>query len=275
MKLDSLRHVGLTAGEIAVFDALLTTGPQPVSDLILRTNLKKGDCYNKLADLMQKGLIEEFEKDKKKHYRTANPEKLADLAQSRYTEAEMAKREMESVLPHIISTYTLTYQKPGISVFEGREAMKLVLDDSLTAANDIFQYVDLETVLGLYPKLNAAYARKRKERAVKKRILLSDNPLSRRYAAAQDPAITEVRLVGHQLPRFYSVMQIYNDKVSYLTLKQEQMIGVIIEDSYLAKMHRALFELTWDQAQTPPEQAAILSDSSGQNGSSPPLPSRH
>lgn len=261
MRLDNLRHLGLTVGEIKVYAALLENGPQPVSDLIKLTNLKKGDCYNKLSDLLQKDLIEEFAANKKKHYRLASPKKLEEVANSRYQEAEAAKKEVESVLPQIISTYTLAYQQPGIIVFEGQEAMRRVLDDSLTAEGDILQYVDLETVLGVYPKLNAAYARKRKQLKKKKRIILSDNPLAHRYASDQDPEITAVRLVKHQLPRFYSVMQIYNNKVSYLTLKPEGMIGVIIEDPYLAKMHQALFEMNWEQAQTPPEQAKNRPDS--------------
>lgn len=268
MKLDSLRHLGLTAGEITVFEALLTNGPQPVSDLIIRTKLKKGDCYNKLANLMERGLIEEFTAHKKKHYRLANPKKLEELANLQYQEASIAKRELESLMPDLTSTYTLAYQQPGIITFEGPQAMRRVLDDSLTAKGVIMQYVDLDAVLGVYPQLNAAYARKRTHLGVKKQIVVSDTPLARRYASDQDPAITEVRLVDYQLPKFASVMQIYDDNVSYLTLKPEGMIGVIITDPFIAKMHQALFQMNWTAAHKPPTPETSPPHSAVRGGSS-------
>lgn len=253
MELTNLTYLGLTKGEITVFSALLEHGPQSVADLISRSKLKKGDCYNKLADLKEKGLIEEFTQDKKKHYRLANPKTLETIANSRYQDATVAKRELEGLLPEIMSTYTLTYHQPGISIFEGSEAMHRIPDDSITATDDILQYVDLETVLGGYQELNAVYARLRKKYKKRKRMIVSDSPVARAYATKQDPTLTEVRLVPYQLPKFATIMMIYNNKVSYLTLKPEVMIGVIIEDTSITQMHRALFEMNWQQAHTLPE----------------------
>lgn len=251
MDLTHLEYLGLTAGEIKVFQALLENGELSATKLVEKSGLKKGDCYNKAYDLVQKGFVVEYDKQKKKHFKLLDPRKLEEAATVQYQTALQAKREVEAVLPNILSTYALTYHRPGIVMFEGEEAQRRILEDSLTAEEDILQYVDLDIVLHHYPDLNAQYAKRRMQLKKKKRIIVSDNELSRSYAAKVQPEITDVRLINYPLPKFATVMQIYNNKTSYLTLKADGMIGVIIEDALIAQMHRALFEFTWQQAYAP------------------------
>lgn len=248
MELANLQYLGLTEGEIRVYRVLLENGPLSASQIVKITGLKKGDGYNKLYDLVQKGLIEEFDQKKKKHFRLKDPRRLDEITSGQYQTALQAKREIEAILPGVLSAYTLTHHQPGIVMFEGEEAQRRILEDSLTAEGDILQYVDLESVLNLYPDVNREFARKRAKLGKRKRILLPDNQLSQDYAKKVDPAITEIRLIKYQLPRFSTVMQIYNNKISYFTLKPDSMIGVIIEDPLISLMHRAFFEFMWQQA---------------------------
>ena len=44
-------------------------------------------------------------------------------------------------------------------------------------------------------------------------------------------------------------MQIYDGKISYISLSEGQMIGTIIEDQAIYKMHKALFDFTWSRAE--------------------------
>ena len=245
----ALTHLGLSEGEISIYTALLEHGQLEVAAIIEKSGLKKGDCYNKLYSLNELGLIEEVKKGKIQQYRLADPKTLEHVASRQFEAASQAKRELESILPDILSTYTLTYHKPGIVLFEGEEAMRRVLEDSLSSVGDILQYVDLETVMYAYPEINAAYNKKRTIQKIKKRTLVSDNPTSRKYAAIQNSLITEVRLINFPLANFGAVMQVYNNKTSYLTLKPEGMIGVIIEDPLISQMHRSLFEFNWSVAQ--------------------------
>jgi len=47
---------------------------------------------------------------------------------------------------------------------------------------------------------------------------------------------------------FGSLLRIYNNKIAHLTLSEDNMIGVIIEDKNINTMHRSLFEFTWQHA---------------------------
>ena len=57
--------------------------------------------------------------------------------------------------------------------------------------------------------------------------------------------VTEVRYIDYKLPPFSAVMQIYDNKISYLTLKPKSMVGIIIEDEMIASMQKGLFEYNW------------------------------
>lgn len=245
MNLTSLRHLGLTEGEIIIYRTLLKLGELPVSTILTKTSLKKGDCYNKLYDLAQKGLIEEFEKNKKKHFRLVDPRRLDELTASQYQVAIQAKREVEALLPGLLSEYALNYHKPGIVLFEGEEAIRRTLEDSLLSTTPIYSFVDAKAANRYMSAINKKFIARRAKSKKLKKMLVSDNHFNRQYFANLDKRFSDVRLIKHQLPDFAVSMQIYDNKISYLTLQPSAVIGVIIEDPAIALMHRGLFEALW------------------------------
>lgn len=248
MNLSSLEYLGLTPGETIVYTTLLEQGELAVADIIQSSGLKKGDCYNKLYNLVERGLIEEFEHEKKKHYRLLDPRKLEETAASQYHTAIKAKQEIENLLPDILSTYTLTYHRPGIMFFEGEEAMRRILEDNLTASGETLQYVDTETAINKYPEINAAYVQKRNRLNKAKRVLTPDSPINRTYGQSQLSPNFNIRYLPTGIRLQNVSMSLYDNKISYLTLKADQMVGVIIEDPLITAMHKQLFELNWANA---------------------------
>lgn len=251
MELQRLTSLGLTDGEINVYSALLEQGPLSAAAIIKATGLKKGDCYNKLYDLVDKGLIEEYDQSKKKHFRLLDPRRLDELTTTRYQSALQAKQEIESILPTLLSTYTLSHQRPGIVLFEGEEALRRTLEDSLKTKQPMLQITDSEAFDEYLPKEDAKYVRQRLAQKLHKQMLIPDTPKNRQYIASRGSAYnqyTEIRLLPGQQPAFKTSMLIYENKISYQTLKPETMIGVIIEDPLISLMHRSLFAVMWQQA---------------------------
>jgi len=248
MQLTTLERLGLTPAELKIYQILLEQGALPIAELIETTGLKKGDCYNKTYDLIKKGLVEEFEAQKKKHFRLADPRKLEEVATNLYLEAGNLKREVESLLPELISTYTLTYHAPGTLFFEGEEAMRRVLEDTLTATTEVLQYADVDAFTNQFQDVNARYVKRRSHLKQYKRVILPDTPGSRRYSQTQRPELLSARYLPESARLRDVSMYIYDNKISYLTLQQDKMVGIIIEDPLLATMHRQLFNFSWEKA---------------------------
>ncbi|MEI6478388.1 MAG: helix-turn-helix domain-containing protein [bacterium] len=252
---EALQKAGLNRNEADTYLYLLEHGKTPVQQLLKDTGLKRGNLYHILYSLRDQGLVIQSEEKKKLHFELNDPSTLRPLLDRQHQQIQENIREVEGILPELTSAYTLNYHKPGIVLFEGVDAERRILEDSLTATEDILQYVDLEAVTKQHSEMNRLFAKKRAQLKKKKRIILSDAPISREYALAQDSAITEVRLIDYPLPSFGTVMQMYGSKISYLTLNPSGMIGAIIEDPQIAQMHRSLFEAAWSQARPTPQKA--------------------
>jgi hypothetical protein len=65
-----------------------------------------------------------------------------------------------------------------------------------------------------------------------------------------DKKTTDIHLIdGKQYP-FATVMQIYDNKVSYITVNPQKMVSIIIEDKHITQMHRTIFEYMWQKTQS-------------------------
>ena len=250
--LSKLLYIGLTPGEVKIFETLLELGPLTAAVIIQNTHLKKGDCYKKLYTLKDRGLVEEFSQAKKKHFRLSNPKELEELVAAQYHHALTAKSEIESILPEIISTYTLNYNKPVTRFYEGMEAMQRILDESFTTEDEILQITDSESFDQYLPEEDSKYVQKRLRLKIKKRMLIPDSPVNRKFYKIQSAAYhkyTQIRFIKPKEARFKTSQLIYNNSISFQTLQPDSMIGVIIEDPQICLMQRQLFELVWSQAE--------------------------
>lgn len=246
-----LEQIGLNQSEIEVYKALLAGGEMSGSQISLKTSLSRTNCYNILASLARQNLIEEIKKGSKTYYRLAHPVKLKDLIESRSKQLLITTSALDSQLPQIISDFNLAVGKPGIRFFEGKEGIKQVAFDSLSAKTEILTYLDSEAVDKYISKINAEYVKKREKLHLSKKILVSGSDYNRKHfsqLSLERIKITNIRYLDFSMPDFNAVMQIYDNKISYITLKPEKMIGIIIEDEQIARMHRSLFEYNWTTA---------------------------
>ena len=169
-----------------------------------------------------------------------------------FVERERAKADARAtaaatLIPKIVSDYNLTSAKPGVRFFEGDFGMKTILEDSLTAKTEIYSYADLESIQKYIPDINADYVRERERLNIKKKGFIPDSPFNREILTNYHKRVTDAKLLCcNNVAPFKTVMQIYDNKISYLTLGTNQKIGVIIEDPNIYAMHKYLFEHLWN-----------------------------
>jgi hypothetical protein len=106
-------------------------------------------------------------------------------------------------------------------------------------------YADLEAIYKYIPDLNDEYSNQREKRGIKKRGLLRDDEFTRKTLPTYHTTVTETKLVPLPVPEIATVMQIYDDKISYIELTPNSMIGVIIENRAMYQLHKSFFEYMW------------------------------
>ena len=251
---ESLKQAGLGKDQAAIYEALVKMGPSPASDIALSAGIGRPLAYKVLDDLAALGLVDEKKEPKKvARFYPAHPLKLKEVVEKRLALAQGAQTALDGVLGRLTSDFNLVSGKPGVRFFEGLQGVKAVLDDSLTAREAILSYADIPAVEEYIADLNREYVRSREKMNVGKHIICADTDSNRFFFEGFKPTLTQIKLVALPQDPFKTIMQIYDGKISYFTLGGEHLIGIIIADQNLYKMHKILFENLWNSplAKTP------------------------
>jgi len=248
METSILQKLNLNENEILIYEELLKGGEQTARQLALKTPLKRGLVYKTLEDLEKKGLIiKNDETNKVSTFTPIHPNVLKGLAEQQLKQAKEAKEELDKELGSLVSMYNLANNKPGVEFYEGQEGLEKVFWDTLSDTNTtIYTYVDSFSIDKEIKKLDKAYVSERLKRKIHKKILMADNEASKKYTKKVQDKFTQIKLVKNKnFFTFYSVAQIYNNKVSFSTFQNNQIISVVINDESIYKMHRFYFEALW------------------------------
>lgn len=245
---DILVQLGLDANQILVYEYLLENGPSKASVIAKNTPLKRGLVYKTLDDLVDLKLIEKDDPvGAVSLFTPLHPSALKSLAESHIRSAQNAQNILESEIGSLVSMYNLANDKPGIEFYEGLAGVKKVIFDTLTSKTNIYTYADMAQVEKYIKKINDEYAKKRDTLDLSKKVLLVDSDFTKKILADYKKSNLDVRFVKN-VPHFATVMQIYDNKVSYVTLSKDKMIGIIIQDKSVYEMHKALFKSMWKNA---------------------------
>src|SRR3989344_2315482 len=244
-----LEQAGLTPHQAALYEAFIKRGAMPASRAAREANVPRTLAYSVLKQLKTMGLIDKKEdKGKVATFAAAHPLKLQERAEEAKKRSEEALTALSGALPDLLSAYNLSIGKPGVRFFEGMLGMKQVLDDSLTAKEPILSYGDLAAIHKYIPEVNATYVKERARRKIAKRGFAPDTPENRSFIDAytgEFEKLTETKFIPCDQAPFKTIMQIYDNKVSYLSLGDDNLMGIIIEDPRIYQMHKTLFEHLW------------------------------
>jgi|WetSurMetagenome_2_1015567.scaffolds.fasta_scaffold171674_2 HTH-type transcriptional regulator, sugar sensing transcriptional regulator len=245
---DIFTQLGLSPNEAIIYEFLLKNGELPAGLIIKKTPLKRGVTYNALKSLEQKGLIYTKAKDKISIFGPNHPDKLREFAEERENELQKAEKTLSANMPKLISSFNLISGQPGVRIYEGKEGIIKTLNDSLESQTEILTYADVEGMEQYLKKGNDEYVKKRKEMGIKKRGIVADTSYAREYLKDYDRSVTEIRLIdGKKFPMFLE-MEIYDNKVSFMTFSQKKLIGVILENEEIYKTQKSIFEIVWNNA---------------------------
>lgn len=244
MLLSDLELLGLTAEEAKVYLALLELSTGYVSAIAKKASVPRVNAYHLLGNLIKKGLVTSFTKNKVKHFTVENPKVLVNQLQDRLHFAQ-------KMLPELLSiTNTFAY-KPKIHYYEGLQGIKNIFEDTLHTSGEILGYTNLAELPKVVPeKYLRDYVARKIEKGIKSRMLspLSEEGLTylkRYYPKGYDMSLTEILFINAKEYGFEYEINLYDDHVSLVSLNPKELIGIIIESPIYATTQRAIFNLAW------------------------------
>jgi len=243
---ETLAQAGLESISAEIYLILVQNGEMAVPQVLEKTDLSRASVYEALSELLALGYVEYRKDGRNAFYKPVHPNKLFGLIEEKKRELSLFEREMKNTIKSLIGEYNLANNKPGVRFFEGEEGIREVIFDSLNAKNEILTYLDVDATQNYISNINKEYVKQRIEKNIYKRQIAPDTPFTRERYKKYSPLL-EVRLMPKDMKPFNTSVQIYNNTISFSTLNEKKMIGVIIEDKQIVDLHRSIFEYVWKQ----------------------------
>ena len=244
-----LIQAGLSQEQALAYQALLDRGPQKASDLSRWTGIKRGLIYKVLEQLESMSLVsKQGGPGTVATFSPAHPSLLLSNIERKEKEIALTKEILTSSIGSLSSKFNLITGKPNMQFFEGLDGIQKVLEDTLNTKDEILTYVDMEIVEKHFKQINDDYVKKREKKEIKKRLLVIENEFSKALFQKwyqENPnffSITDLKIVKTPLNEIEGAIQIYDNKIGIITISNDNLIGIIIEDTRINKLFRSMFE---------------------------------
>jgi len=251
MIIEKLKKIGFSEKEALVYTHLIRLGAQPVSVIAKRAEINRTTTYDIIENLTKKGLISSIKKDGITHFRALDPKELVNYLErekvGHVRKLERQQKEIQDLLPALVSLENPESTKPKVSFFEGEKGMRQAYEDTLTSSEPILAYANVEDMhKGLQNFFPDYYQRRGMKKKIHIKCIAPDNKTSIERHLQDKNENREMVLIPSGKYGFSPEINIYEDKV-LITSWREKM-AIIIKSKEIADFHKHMYKLCWKQA---------------------------
>ena len=240
MSLEILRKIGLSDGEIKVYNALLDLGTSSLNQIHENTGIERRNIYDILNKLIEKGLIGYITENKRKVYSITAPNKILGYIEERKHEIDNIKYEINLEMPAIVERYNSKKSKISAQVLRGSNGVKAIYEDILNYKVHYFigggRYV-MKNLPHFWDNFNL--------RRIKEKIKF--------YNLIRYELKNEIKQLKYEyikvLPKAFSanpnVIFIWGNKVANV-LFEDEFFAFVIESSQIAENYKKYHKYLWD-----------------------------
>ncbi|MDP4008283.1 MAG: helix-turn-helix domain-containing protein [Candidatus Peregrinibacteria bacterium] len=232
-----IQDIGLSEKEARVYLASLEVGNNKVSVIAKKCGLNRVTTYDVLERLLEHGLVSLVIKDNQKMYAALDPKSFVNRSKDKL-------KNLEKALP-LLKKLSSKTDHPKIEYFEGINGIKQVYADTLTAKSEILNYASSELIRKIWPEYDDEYITERIKRKIFLRGIAINDECGLKVVQENEKSYRDIRLVPNDLFDFSNEINIYDDKISIISLKHD-LVGIIIENEDIANTQRSIFKMAWE-----------------------------
>jgi sugar-specific transcriptional regulator TrmB len=236
---DSLKQLGFVDKKADVWLACLELGSATVIEIAKKAGIKRTTAYDILMDLVQRGLVSETSKGKRRLFVGEDPEKIKKDLQRK-------EQIFSDILPMLKSVYNVRGVKPKIRFYEGIEGLKETYNDTLKYTGEMLAFASEDVVKTLGNDWAYGYIKKRVKNELRVRAIMpASEIISKGYFARDSEHLRTSKLIDPKKYPFSMEINIYgHSKVSLMSSKEQ--LGLVIESTEIYNTMKLIFELIWD-----------------------------
>ena len=251
MLLDSLKKVGFSEKEALVYTHLIRLGAQPASVIAEKAEINRTTTYDIIETLTKKGLISSIKKDGITYFKALDPKELLNYLEREKVEhvkqLEKQQKEIETLLPALISLENPESTKPKVTFYEGEKGMRQAYEDTLTSSETILAYANVEDMQKGLPNFFPEYYQRRGvEKKIHIKCIAPDNKTSIERHSHDKKENREMILIPEKEYDFSPEINVYDDKVLFASWREK--MAIIIKSKEIADFHKKMYKLAWTAA---------------------------
>ena len=246
MNTEALRNIGLTENEIKIYLDLLKSGASTAYDIGKRTDIYRVHVYDKLEQLMNKGLVTHVYMGSKKFFQATNPSKIKQYLEDKMRELKSQENSVNAILPELEAMTKLPRQDTFVEVFRGNEGLKYFLKDIIKTGNEVLiTGIDDRKYQEALPIFMKQYFRDLKANKIIERVITTKRKGVFLFDKASAPT-TRYRFL--EATEFNPTNTfVYGDKVVIVTWGSP-VTAVMIKNKNIATAYKDHFEHLWKLA---------------------------
>ncbi len=249
MIIEVLEKIGLSDKEAKIYIQLIRLGAQPASVISKKTEINRTTTYDVIEALTEKGLISSLKQKGITYFKALDPKELMNYLEREKVEhvkkLEKQQRQIEEILPELISLENPESTKPKVTFFEGEKGMRQAYEDTLNSSETILAYANVEEMHKALPDFFPEYYKRRAiEKKIKIKCIAPDNKTSKDRHKKDKEENREMILIPKSKYGFSPEINIYDDKV--LIASWREKMAILIKSEEIAEFHKKMYKLNWD-----------------------------
>ena len=240
-----LKDIGFSDKEVQVYLAALRLGMQPASTLAKYLKMNRVTTYVICRKLIEKGVANAVTRNNVQYFTVESPEALLRYTEHQEKAWARHKRDLKKHLPKFEVYSQDMSTLPKVRFYEGVEGIKTVYEDTLKFKDPIRAFLTVDTIpKSIKNYLLDEYMPALKKKKIRSKIVAPDSARTRRYKGQDKKYLRETVIVKPKDFPFETEIAMYgNNRVAFISFREGDLTGVIIENQAIYRTLTAIFGL--------------------------------
>jgi len=232
------KNYGLSDKQVKVYLACLELDSSSVQKIAKKSSLARSTVYEVLEVLKEKGFVSSFQKKNIKYYSAEDPTQVIKLAQVKVD-------ALEDCLPQLNALYGQSRHRPTVRFYQGKEEMKIVLEEILSEADVLLSFASPEDLFRELGEYFDKFVERRIKKKIPVRMIASNSAKTKERAelGARHLRVTKILPASYV---YHGNKWIWKNKIAMFSFVGD-LVAVVIESKELAETERAMFEYLWER----------------------------
>jgi sugar-specific transcriptional regulator TrmB len=245
-----LEKFWLNDNEVRVYLSSLAVGSTTASVLAKKSWINRSTSQYVCQSLVNKRLMTSVQKSNSFIFSPESPEKLMYLLNREVASINQRKEETEKIIWDLKVFMNPVWNMPNIKYYQWPDWVIEILEDMLKENKDMYSILNISGDVN--PKIRnyilTEYLNMRKNLTNKSYWLINDNAVTREYAKLGDITNRKVMLIPENNFIFKTYIEIYWNKVAFISFMKNDVKGFVVEDENVRETHFSLFKMWWELA---------------------------